>query len=180
MLVEEGAELPPYDNYVFLLSLPRLCGTTPETIPADVPYLGSAPERIEDWRRFFGPGCELRVGITWQGNPRHDRDRYRSIPLEQFLSLQSLAGVKLYSLQKGANDRQRDELAAAGIQDLAGRLDDFADTAAALQCLDLVITCDTAVAHLAGALGVPVWVAVSHLPDCAGDSKATIRPGIPR
>ena len=165
LLVEEGTKLPPFDVYACILSLPRLLRTTPQAIPADVPYLTARQERVDDWRQYFSPCREFRVGITWQGNPKHDRDRYRSIPLELFLPLQDIAGVKLYSLQKDADQRQLEQLSGSGIEHLAGRLDDFEDTAAAIHGLDLLITCDTAVAHLAGTLGAPVWVAASHLPD---------------
>jgi ADP-heptose:LPS heptosyltransferase len=110
----------------------------------------------------------LRVGIAWQGSPTYVLDAFRSIPLAQFAPLAACPGVRLFGLQKGAG---REQIAAAGVPlvDLGATLDEgtgaFVDTAAVMQSLDLVITSDTAIAHLAGALGVRVWVALPHVPD---------------
>jgi tetratricopeptide (TPR) repeat protein len=152
------------DCYVPLMSIPRVIGTTLETIPANVPYLRVPPDRAARWDNVFAHLPGLKVGIAWQGNPGHARDRQRSIPLIQFAPLASIAGVNLVSLQKGPGSEQ---LAAAGmpITEMGSRLADLADAAAFVSQLDLVITVDTAVAHLAGGLGVPVWVALASLPD---------------
>jgi ADP-heptose:LPS heptosyltransferase len=108
----------------------------------------------------------LKVGIAWQGNPDHPKDRYRSIPLRFFAALAKVAGVSLISLQTGPGREQLDSLAKPfPLVDLGQRLGDFYATAALVRNLDLVITCDSAPAHLAGALGVPTWVALAATPD---------------
>ncbi|HJT76014.1 MAG TPA: tetratricopeptide repeat protein, partial [Gemmataceae bacterium] len=169
-LVAEGEPLPAFDVQAPLLSLPGLLGTTLATVPAGVPYLHAEPERVARWRQRLGAASEFRVGVVWQGNPRHAWDRHRSTPLACFAPLAEVAGVGLYSLQKGPGVEQL--RAAAGrpaVVDLGEELDAaggaFRDTAAVMQCLDLVVTADTAAAHLAGALGVPVWVALSAIAD---------------
>jgi len=158
--------VPESDVYAPLLSLPRLLGTTLASIPAGVPYLTPEPERVEHWKRELGPPSGLRVGMAWQGSPGHRKDKERSIPLREFEPLARLEGVQLFSLQKGQGVEQIAEVAGRfALTDLGSRLVDFVDTAAVLRHLDLVVTCDTAVAHLAGALGVPVWVALPFVPD---------------
>jgi hypothetical protein len=158
---------PEADVYAPLLSLPRLLGTTLATIPADVPYLKAEPELVERWTRALAPPTDgLRVGIVWQGNPKHDKDRERSAPLRLFAALARVEGVRLFSLQKGFGTEQLAGIAGLfPVTDLGPGLEDFVDTAAVLANLDLVVTVDSAVAHLAGALGVPVWVAVPFFPD---------------
>jgi tetratricopeptide (TPR) repeat protein len=162
-----GADDPPpddFDCYAPLLSLPGIFHTTIETIPADVPYLSADPDRIEAWRKEFEPLEGFKVGIAWQGSTQHKGDRQRSIPLSLFTPLARLPGVRMFSLQKGPGSEQ---LAGASfpIVDLSGRLADFHDTAAVVANLDLVITCDTAVGHLAGAMGRPVWIALALAAD---------------
>ena len=106
------------------------------------------------------------MGIVWQGNPDHPNDRARSIPPGCFASLAAVPRVRLFSLQKGLGTEQLPELARrVPVTDLGGRLDDFSDTAAVLANLNLLVTADTAVAHLAGALALPVWVALPFVPD---------------
>jgi tetratricopeptide (TPR) repeat protein len=168
-LVDEGDELPPFDVYAPLLSLPHLLGTTLETIPADVPYLAPDPARVASWGPVLDGIPGYKVGIAWQGNPRHPWDRHRSIPLAAFAPLARVPGVTLVSLQKGPGAEQaRAVRRQVPVAELPGEVDAgaaFADTAAILRHLDLVITADTAVAHLAGAVGVPVWVALSAITD---------------
>ena len=165
-LVAQGEALPEYDVHVPLMSLPGLLGTTLESVPADVPYLDAEPQLVEAWRHRLGSYPGFKVGIVWQGNPKFRLDRLRSIPLAQFAPLARVPGVHLFSLQKGPGAEQ---LAAVTdrfpVTDLGRRLDDFMDTAAVLKNLDLVISVDTAIAHLAGALGIPVWVALPFAPD---------------
>ena len=170
LVLARGEPLPAFDVHAPLFSLPSLLGTTsPERIPADVPYLRCDPVLVKQWRTRLeeihlpvSPSSK-RVGIAWQGNPENKSDRQRSVPLERFVALSRIAGVKLISLQKG---RAREKLIShREIIDLGRDLADFADTAAVLQSLDLVITVDTALAHLAGAMGVPVWVALALVPD---------------
>jgi tetratricopeptide (TPR) repeat protein len=163
-LIAYGAPLPPFHTHAPLMSLPRLYGTTLATIPAEVPYLSVAPELQEYWRRQLSGIEGFKVGVFWQGDPRHRKDRQRSLPLPAFAPLANLDGVRLCSLQEGPGG---DQSAAAPfpILNLASQFHDFADTASALMNLDLVISVDSAVAHCAGALGIPVWVLLPYAPD---------------
>jgi Tfp pilus assembly protein PilF len=168
--VARGQPLPDFDVQVPLLSLPGLLGTTLQTVPAQVPYLFAEEKRVERWRRVLGPPPGLKVGIIWQGNPQHPADYVRSIPLAQFAPLAGVEGVRLVSLQKGPGVEQLRELAGRfPVTELSEELDAeggaFLDTAALMKSVDLVVTSDTAAAHLAGALGVPVWVALSRMAD---------------
>jgi hypothetical protein len=139
------------------MSLPHLLGTTADTIPAQVPYI-KVPAEVR------GPSLDgkgLKVGIAWQGNPQHDQDRRRSIPLAQFAPLRDIRDISWYSLQCGAGKQQQYEPPWKGtMEDLSPQLTDFAVTAAVIAQLDLVISVDTATAHLAGALGRKVWVPI--------------------
>jgi len=160
---------PAADGCVPLLSMPHRMRTTLESIPASIPYIFVDEMRVEAWREEIRSYHKLRVGIAWQGNPHAPYDAERSIPLKHFAPLAALPGVQLFSLQKGEGSEQ---LAACGewnIVDFGERLDAsggaFMDTAAIMQHLDLVITSDTSMAHLAGGLGVPTWVALNLVPD---------------
>jgi hypothetical protein len=168
VVVPRNEKLPPLDLYIHLLSIPGLVGTTLETIPAPIPYLTVDPERVRFWRDELKALDGVRVGIVWQGSKQHKGDRQRSVPLSHFAPLAAVPGVKLCSLQKGDGSEQIAEGLAAGILsvDLGARTSaEFADVAALLTVLDLVVTVDTAVAHAAGALGVPIWVGVSFAAD---------------
>ncbi|HEX3726118.1 MAG TPA: tetratricopeptide repeat protein [Pirellulales bacterium] len=164
-----GGEQPGADFHVPLLSLPGLLGTNRDTLPANVPYLAADGQLVDHWARRLAAYDEFKIGITWQGNREFVSDRTRSVPLHQFEPLARLGGVRLFALQKYDG---RDQLSVARdwpLVDLGEELDEhhgaFMDTAAVMRNLDLVITSDTATAHLAGALGVPVWVAISTRPD---------------
>ena len=162
-----GESLPAVDVQCPLLSLPLAHATTAETIPAAGPYLAPRQDVVAMWSNRL-PREGLLVGIVWQGNPAHTNDRNRSFRLEQFSRLAALPGVELISLQKGTGVDQLAELSTAGaIHTLGPDYDggDFLDTAAVIKGLDLVIGADTAVVHLAGALGRPVWVALPAVPD---------------
>jgi hypothetical protein len=160
-LVVEGGPLPEFDCHAPLMSLPRILGTTLETIPARVPYLSAEPGLAESWSASLQSPDGFKVGIAWQGNPDHKKDRHRSFPLSRFQPLAAIPGVRLYSLQKEPGSEQ---LRSAGpelpVIELGPRLNDFMDTAAAVRNLDLIICPDTSLAHLAAAMGVPVWVAL--------------------
>lgn len=170
-VLPEGEPLPAFDVQAPLLSLPRLFGTTLATVPAKVPYLSPEPELVEQWGKRLGPADgKLRVGIAWQGNRFHRWNRHRSVPLAEFAPLAAIVGVCLISLQKEPGADQIKAVAGRfKVEELPGEWDTlgdrFVDTAAIMKHLDLVICCDTAVAHLAGALGVPVWVALSFQVD---------------
>ncbi len=168
-LVAEGNPLPDCHLHAPLLSLPRLFGTTLETIPAAVPYLAADPERLASWRARLAAYPEFKVGVVWQGNPHHVWDRHRSVPLTRLAPLAAVPGVRLFSLQKGPGVEQiapaAKQLPVTVLADQLDAAGGFLDTAAVMQCLDLVITVDTAAAHLAGALGVPVWAALARVMD---------------
>jgi tetratricopeptide (TPR) repeat protein len=165
-LFGEGDYLPFFDVHTSLLSLPGIFQTSLKTIPAEVPYLFADPGLVEHWRGASKPIGGFKIGIAWRGSPTFRNDRTRSIPLSCFESLAGLPDVRLVSLQKGAGVEELPGVAGRfAVAELGSRLRDFADTAALLVNLDLVVTCDTAVAHLAGALGVPVWVALPLVPD---------------
>jgi len=161
-----GDPLPPFDLACPLMSLPAILGTTEATIPATVPYLSAEPDAVARWKARVGEHG-FRVGIAWQGNPSRREDRGRSIGLEQFLPLASVPGVRLISLQK--DDGVEQLTPGMTVETLGADFDSgpdgFIDTAAVMMNLDLVITSDTAIPHLAGALGRPVWVALRAVPD---------------
>lgn len=160
-----GEALPEFDKHVSLLSLPGLLGIDLPDLPRAVPYLRVQRERLPRWRaRLAGEG--LKVGLVWAGNPNVKNDRWRSPRLAPLLPLLATPGVRFFALQKGdgtadlAQAPPRPQLA-----DLGPEIADFADTAAILLELDLLITTDTSVAHLAGALGRPVWLMLHASPD---------------
>jgi hypothetical protein len=171
-LVAEGTALPPFAVHAPLMSLPGILGTTLANVPAQTPYLSVPTERVEHWRQVLGEYCgpdTVKVGIAWQGNRHHQWDRHRSVPLAHFAPLARVEGVRLISLQKGPGSEQlRAPANRVPVVDLGGEPDPatgFLDTAAIIRNLDLVITVDTAVAHLAGALDTPVWVVLSTIVD---------------
>ncbi len=167
-VVPRGEPLPPFDLQLPLMDLPRVFGTRLDTIPARVPYLDADSERLALWQGALGATTtSVKAGVVWAGNPMHKGDRQRSLSAEMVLPRLVMPGVQLYSLQKEIRPADGPTLASLGaaIIDLAPALGDFADTAAAVQALDLVITVDTSVAHLAGALGRPVWVLLPYALD---------------
>lgn len=156
--------VPPIDLQCPLLTAPHAFGTRFETIPNRVPYLRVPPEKVEAWRTALGPGT--KVGLVWSGNPAHKNDRRRSVALQPMATLLSVPEVRFFSLQKGLRPADAELLAQLpNLSDLGPKLNDFADTAAVVENLDLVICVDTSIAHLAGALGKPVWVLLAHSPD---------------
>lgn len=160
----------PYDAHVSLLTLPRHLGLTRDSIPAETPYLAAEPQLAEHWGRRIAatPGADraLRVGLVWAGSPEHRNDHNRSLALSRLAPLGGVPNVCLFSLQKGAGANQAaDPPPGLALTDLGPEIGNFADTAAILQHLDLVVTVDTSVAHLAGALGRPVWVLLPFFPD---------------
>ncbi|MHC4482555.1 MAG: tetratricopeptide repeat protein [Planctomycetota bacterium] len=167
-LVEASFDVKPavkFDFYASLLDLPRIFGTTLGTIPADVPYIRADPAKSEHWRsKLAGP--DFKVGIVWAGKPTHKNDLNRSSVLKYFAPLAGIPGVQLYGLQKGHAARQVEKLSdKMTVTNLAEQFDDFADTAAVIDNLDLVVSVDTAALHLAGAMGKPVWTLLPFTPD---------------
>jgi hypothetical protein len=150
-----------------LFSLPRLLGVTLETLPGPVPYLRVKPDLVARWKArldALSPDRAPRIGVVWSGNTTAKVDRGRSVPLRAFEPLAKAVGAPLISLQKGFGLDQLDTLAEGfSLATLGAEYDagDFADTAAAIMNLDLVVSCDTAVGHLAGAVGRPTWLALN-------------------
>ncbi len=176
VIAKSNNPLPAFDFYCPLLSLPRVFQTNLSNLPVHVPYLQPHAETLRSWsQRVKSP--QLRVGIVWSGNPLHTRDRIRSIPISTFGKLFNTPGATFYSLQKGASAVQLPSL--NNVVDLDTELQDFADTAAAISHLDLVITVDTAVAHLAGAMGKPVWILLSVASDWRWLKERTDSPWYP-
>jgi tetratricopeptide (TPR) repeat protein len=168
-IVAAGEELPPFDVHLPLLSAPGVLGTTLETIPANVPYLFADSQLVDQWRQRFANLKGFRIGINWHGRTGHGAFRLRDIPLECFTSIADLPGVQLVSLQQGPGRSELAQTAHLSIFDPGDNVDKehgaFMDTAAIMMNLDLVITSDTSIPHLAGALGVPVWLALPFAPD---------------
>lgn len=160
-----GEPLPHFDSYRALMSLPMLFGTTLATIPHDIPYLTAEAARVDRFKERIGPEG-LRVGLVWAGAAGYQNDRIRSLSLEDLAPLVATEGARFFSLQKGGAAAQASS-PPRGMQmtDVSSELNDFADTAAAIANLDLVVCVDTAVAHLAGALGKPVCTLVAFSPD---------------
>ncbi|MBI3837411.1 MAG: hypothetical protein HY288_05705, partial [Planctomycetia bacterium] len=159
-----------FDLHVPLLHLPGIFQTTFENMPAEVPYLAADPRLVDVWREKLSEFNGFKVGIHWQGNRDYAQDRYRSIALKEFAPLADVPGVQLFSLQRTDGVEQLAEVAGQfAIHELGPHIDEqsgaFMDTAAVMKNLDLVITSDTATPHLAGALGVPVWVALGKVPE---------------
>ncbi|MBT9614039.1 MAG: tetratricopeptide repeat protein [Burkholderiales bacterium] len=171
-----GAPLVAFDTHLPLLSLPRVFNTRSETIPCEFPYIHPEPCLVQRWAARLGGDPRLRVGIVWAGRPTHEDDKNRSCALHHFLDLLALPDIGFYSLQKGEAVRDLQDLEfSERVVDLDPEIDDFADTAAAIANLDVVICVDTAVAHLAGAMNKPVWVILPYAPDFrwleAGDAS---------
>lgn len=156
------------DAFCILSSLPFLLGTTLETIPTHVPYLTVDRARVAAWKTRLDsrtpPGLP-RVGLAWAGDPTHPGDRWRSTRLAAWQSLLDVRGVSVISLQKWVPQRDRGFLSASRVIDVTDGRDDFADTAALVQALDLIVSVDTSLAHIAGALAKPAWVLLARVPD---------------
>lgn len=169
-VISQDEPIGRFDVWSPLMSLPLFFSAALEAIPNRVPYLGEDPSLVRFWHeRLEGIGG-LRIGINWQGNPAFPKDGFRSVPLRYFEPLAKIPGVRLISLQKGAGREQLEiHRATLPVLDLGLSMDEihgpFVDTAAILRCLDLVITSDTSLAHLAGALGVETWLAVPSVPE---------------
>jgi tetratricopeptide (TPR) repeat protein len=173
-IVTRGTRLPDFQWQSPLMTLPRAFRTELHSIPANVPYLRADAALTQQFAEHFSsqPASSqpvtggLRIGLVWSGSPRHTRDPQRSLSLAQLRALTEIPHTTFYSLQKGPTAKQLlDMPMEMNLIDLAPQLNDFADTAAALANLDLLVTVDTGVAHLAGALGKPVWIMLTHNPD---------------
>lgn len=165
-VMAQGEPLPPYDLHLPLMSLPNVLRIGLDAVPA-APYLAADPDKAAAWQTRIGRSTELAVGVVWSGNPDHKSDARRSLAAARVLTSLAMPGVGLFSLQKQVRSTDRPAFRALGgtVTDLAPWLSDFTDTAAALQSLDVVIAVDTSVAHLAGALGRPVWMITPYALD---------------
>jgi hypothetical protein len=166
-LVAKGEPLPSFDLHVPLLSLPWAFGTTLETVPAHVPYLKPDKALVEAWRdKLATHKGRLKVGLAWAGNPANKLNRFRTMPLSTLSSLAGIENICFFSLQKGEGAEQaKNPPKGMKLVDLTDELKDFADTAALISNLDMVISVDTVVVHLAGALAKPVWTMLPFVPD---------------
>jgi hypothetical protein len=173
LVIRAGTPLPRFDAHIPLPALPGLLGIDAKSLPGEVPYLKTPATCQAAWHtRIRGaepvtPKEPLRIGIVWTGNPGQDLNSQRSCQLADFAGLAAIPGTVWYSLQKEADEERLQSVwpGDSQIAALGPMLHDFADTAAVIEALDLVISVDTSVAHLAGALGRPAWVLLSHTPD---------------
>lgn len=175
-LIASGSPLPRYDLHCPLMSLPRALKTRLDSIPPNVPYLAADSKRVQAWKSIVRDSQNrMKIGLAWAGKPTHTNDRNRSMDLSQFATL-SDCGAVFHSLQKVP-------LTAHPIQfeviDHANQLTDFAETAALIANMDLIISVDTSVAHLAGALAKPIWLLLPHLPDWRWLTNRTDSPWYP-
>lgn len=175
---QDGHIPAAFDRYVPLMSLPGILGTPADGIPAPIPYLRPDPARAAAWHERLADAPGLKIGLVWAGNPEHGNDRNRSCRLARLTPLFDLPGVSWHALQKG---RAAEQLAEQGhaVTDWAPHLHDWDETAAAIDNLDLVISVDSAVAHLSGALGTPVWILLPFAPDWRWGLERTSSPWYP-
>ncbi|MCH8092930.1 MAG: tetratricopeptide repeat protein [Proteobacteria bacterium] len=181
-LIARGEEPAPFDIEIPLISLPAVLGTTAGTVPAELPYLAPDAALAARWKERLGGG--FNIGIAWQGNPTYKADGRRSIPLAHFAALAAIGGPKFISLQKGPGAEQLQGFAGGeAITDPGADFDEangaFMDSAAVIANLDLVITSDSAVAHLAGALGRETWMALPRVPDWRWGLEGETTPWYP-
>jgi tetratricopeptide (TPR) repeat protein len=175
---ETGKPSPPHDLQIPLLRLPLTLDHYPP-LPMSSPYLVADAERRAAWRTRLDRAPNLRVGLAWAGNPSHADDRRRSMPVEALLPLLNVPGVSFVSLQVTPHSPLPPDVAATGIHDFTADIQDFADTAALVAELDLIITVDTATAHVAGALGRPVWVMLAFIADWRWELEREDTPWYP-
>lgn len=164
--IRGGESLPRIDYFSFLLSLPRAFGTRLDSIPPCAPALRPLPERRARWSARLGARDEPRVGVVWAGSPKHLRDRHRSMRLDALAPALSIPGIRFIGLQKGPAVRQAESVPESfDFESLGPELDDLEDAAAVIDSLDLLVTVDTGLAHLAGVMGKPVWLLNANPPD---------------
>ncbi|HEV7817051.1 MAG TPA: glycosyltransferase, partial [Janthinobacterium sp.] len=156
-IVIKGEPLPPFDYHIPLMSLPLAFDTRLGTVPGAAPYLASDQAKVAQWGAILGAKTRPRVGVVWSGHPANPNDHNRSMPLSVFARMFS-DQYEFISLQKEVKPADQPLLDSMPVRQLADLLRDFTDTAALCELMDVVITVDTSVAHLAGALGKPVWV----------------------
>jgi hypothetical protein len=178
-IIPRGQPLPDFDMQIPLQSLPRVLKITLQNVPSEVPYLKPPAERVERWAAKLAGETRLRVGLAWAGRQGGKGD-LRTNSIDVFAPLVSVAGVKFFSLQKGGGgDLPQSPPPGMNLADFTGELGDFADTAALVRNLDLVVTVDTSIAHLARALARPVWVLIPFTTDFRWLHKRTDSPWYP-
>ncbi len=162
-------DVPPYKAFAALSGLPRLHGTRPDTVPAPIPYLRAKPGHAARWKQRLGeltPSGLRRIGLVWAGRPTHNNDRNRSAGLLDYAPLSKVPGVALLTLQKGPKiDQAGRYFGRAPLINIGAEIADYDDTMGVLANLDLLVTVDTSVAHLAGAMGCPAWIMLPRAPD---------------
>lgn len=180
-VVASDRPLPPHDRAISLMSLPAALGTTLDTIPGHVPYLAVPRSKTDAWSRRVPPppSGEINVALAWSGSPLNQHRKNRTIPLDQLRPFARVAGVRFYAVLKGPETAQIPSVLPWRITDLSPYLEDLGDTAAALDRMDLVISVDTSVAHLAGALAKPVWLMTFFPPDFRWLKNRTDSPWYP-
>ncbi len=178
-VIGAGEAPPHFDFFCPLLSLPLAFGTELATIPASVPYLWPHEERIGKWRARLPQNGRLRIGICWAGSPEHLHDRRRSLPLDRLAAVLPVSGLDVVSLQKDVSEREAAILREHQINQLGQEFADFADTAAVVAMLDVIISVDTSVAHLAGAMGKAVGLLLPYSPDFRWLLERTDSPWYP-
>jgi Flp pilus assembly protein TadD len=155
-------QLPRCDTHCYLMDLPHALGTTLETIPNEVPYLYPEPALLQTWKEKVGNQTGIKVGLAWAGRPTHTNNANRSIDIVNFVPLAGVPNVIFYSMQIGPGS---EETARTDLVDFTPQIKDLADSAALISSLDLILTVDSAVAHLAGAIAKPVWIMLPFAPD---------------
>jgi hypothetical protein len=177
---ERGERLPSFDFQCPLMSLPLAFRTEPATIPADIPYVLPDPARQAEWERRLPKRERPRIGLAWSGNPKHQHDHNRSIPLEKLMPLIGETGFNFYVLQKEIRREDFELLrSSTSLINHSDQLNDFVDTAALVSLMDLVITVDTSLAHLAGAMGKPTWILLAFNSDWRWRSARQDSPWYP-
>jgi tetratricopeptide (TPR) repeat protein len=163
---EAGDLLPSFDLHCSLMSLPAAFGTTASSIPSTIPYLTVAPSILAEWSQALGPWLKMRVGLAWSGSFQHAADRNRSIPLDLLKPLLDRTDISYHIIQTNMRDTDRQAMINfPNLADHTAALTDFTQTAALVASMDMIITVDTAVAHLAGALNMSTWVVLAHSAD---------------
>ena len=178
-LVKQGDPLPPFDCHCPLMSLPLAFQTTLSTIPSAVPYIKPSSKKERFWSEMLGPTSQLRVGLVWSGDPRHQNDKHRSIALAELMAALPL-GLNYFSLQSEIRDSDRQALEdSERLVHFGHELKDFSDTAALCAQMDVVVCVDTSVAHLSGALGKPTFLLLPYNPDWRWLLERTDSPWYP-
>lgn len=166
-VIASGDERPEFEFQTPLLSLPLAFSTTAASIPAEIPYLEAENHLLDKWLEILRPSSCPRVGVVWRGNPENKNDKFRSMELKHLIEnvVSARPNIEFISIQKDPTDEEKLMMANSGIRDTSSQQDSFSDAAALCKLMDLIITVDTAVAHLAGALGSPTWILLSKSSD---------------